>query len=115
MGAGRFVVVMIGYAAHELEADSAIRKEFKYFRRMTRASLGHTGHALSAGPVTKAAYFLVTIASVLRILSPLAGEWAELALWLAGGSWTGAFGLFTVFYGRILMRPRVRGEASAPI
>ena len=33
MGAGRLVVVMIGYASHELEADSAIRKEFKYLRR----------------------------------------------------------------------------------
>jgi NnrS protein len=32
---------------------------------MTRASLGHTGHALSAGQVTKAAYSLVTIAAVL--------------------------------------------------
>jgi uncharacterized protein involved in response to NO len=82
---------------------------------MTRASLGHTGHALSAGQVTKAAYSLVTIAAVLRVLSPLMGDGTELALWLAGASWTGAFGLFAVFYGRILVRPRVRGEAAAPL
>jgi uncharacterized protein involved in response to NO len=82
---------------------------------MTRASLGHTGHALSAGPVTKTAYALVTIAAMLRVLSPLAGERAELTLWLAGASWMGAFGLFAFFYGRILVRPRVRGEAAAPI
>src|SRR5262249_42819167 len=61
---------------------------------MTRASLGHTGHPLTAGPVTKTAYILVTSSAVLRILSPLAGEQAEAALWLAGAFWTGAFGLF---------------------
>jgi uncharacterized protein involved in response to NO len=82
---------------------------------MTRASLGHTGHPLSAGPITKAVYLLVTVAAVLRVLSPLAGERADLTLWLAGTSWTGAFGLFAIVYGRILVRPRVRGEGSAPI
>jgi uncharacterized protein involved in response to NO len=82
---------------------------------MTRASLGHTGHSLSAGPITKAVYLLITVAAVLRVLSPLAGERAELTLWLAGASWTGAFGLFAIFYGRILVRPRVRGDTSPPI
>ena len=82
---------------------------------MTRASLGHTGRPLSAGPITKAVYILITVAAVLRILSPLAGEWADIALWLAGASWTGAFGLFAIFYGHILMRPRIRGEALPPI
>jgi uncharacterized protein involved in response to NO len=82
---------------------------------MTRASLGHTGHPLTAGPVTKTAYVLVTSAAVLRVLSPLAGEHAEAALWLAGAFWTGAFGLFAIFYGRILIRPRLAGEAEVPI
>jgi uncharacterized protein involved in response to NO len=82
---------------------------------MTRAALGHTGHPLAAGPVTTAAYFLVTLAAVLRVLSPFAGEGAEVTLWLAGASWTGAFGLFAIFYGNILVRPRVRGDTSRPI
>ena len=82
---------------------------------MTRASLGHTGGPLRAGPITKTVYILVTIAAVLRVLSPLAGERAEIPLWLASVSWTGAFGLFAVVYGRILMRPRVEGETLAPI
>jgi uncharacterized protein involved in response to NO len=83
---------------------------------MTRASLGHTGRPLSAGALTNAIYHLVTIAAVLRVLSPLAGEREELALWLAGASWTGAFGLFAIFYGRILVQPRmIRGKAAAPI
>jgi uncharacterized protein involved in response to NO len=82
---------------------------------MTRASLGHTGHALTAGPVTKTAYLLVTSAAVLRVVSPLAGEQTEDALWLAGAFWTAAFSLFAIFYGRILVRPRIPGEAEAPI
>jgi uncharacterized protein involved in response to NO len=82
---------------------------------MTRASLGHTGRPLSAGRITKAIYILITIAAVLRILSPLTGDQIELALWLAGAAWSGAFGLFAIFYGRVLMRPRVRNEVTRPI
>jgi uncharacterized protein involved in response to NO len=82
---------------------------------MTRASLGHTGRPLSAGPATKGIYALITIAAVLRILSPLAGDHAELALWLTGAAWSGAFGLFAVFYGRVLAQPRVRDDIARPI
>jgi uncharacterized protein involved in response to NO len=82
---------------------------------MTRASLGHTGRPLAAGPATKAIYALITIAAVLRILSPLAGNHVELALWLTGAAWSGAFGLFAVFYGRVLAQPRVRDEIARPI
>jgi uncharacterized protein involved in response to NO len=82
---------------------------------MTRASLGHTGRPLAAGPVTKAIYALITIAAVLRILAPLAGDQIELALWLTGAAWSGAFGLFAAFYGGTLARPRVRDEVATPI
>ena len=82
---------------------------------MTRASLGHTGRPLAAGPATKAIYALITIAAVLRILSPLAGDHIELALWLTGAAWSGAFGLFAVFYGRVLAQHRVRDEIARPI
>ncbi|MGH7096914.1 MAG: NnrS family protein [Stellaceae bacterium] len=82
---------------------------------MTRASLGHTGRPLSAGPGTGAIYLLVTLAAVLRILAPLAGAHMVLALWLAGAAWSGAFGLFAVLYGQALARPRVRGEGARAI
>jgi uncharacterized protein involved in response to NO len=82
---------------------------------MTRASLGHTGRTLTAGPITKAIYGLITAAAVFRVLSPLAGDWTELALWLAGAAWSGAFGLCAVFYGRVLTRPGVRNEIAKPI
>jgi uncharacterized protein involved in response to NO len=82
---------------------------------MTRASLGHTGRPLTAGPATKVIYCLITVAAVLRVVSPLAGDRTEIALWLAGAAWSGAFGLFAVFYGRVLIRPRVRNEIARPI
>jgi uncharacterized protein involved in response to NO len=78
---------------------------------MTRGSLGDTGGPLSAGPATRAIYALITIAAVLRIVSPLSGNQFQLALRLAGGS----FGLFAVFYGGALARPRVRDELAKPI
>ena len=82
---------------------------------MTRASLGHTGRPLTAGPITKAIYGLITIAALTRILSPLAGDQMELMLWLSGATWSGAFGLFTIFYGGVLMRSPVRDDASRSI
>jgi uncharacterized protein involved in response to NO len=82
---------------------------------MTRASLGHTGHPLVAGSGTQAIYVLVTLSALLRVLSPLAGTEIILMLWAAGASWTAAFGLFAILYGRVLTRPRVTGPAARPI
>jgi uncharacterized protein involved in response to NO len=82
---------------------------------MTRASLGHTGRPLAAGPGTRTIYALITGAAILRVLSPLAGSRMDLVLMLAGMAWCGAFGLFAVLYGVVLARPRVAGAAAKPI
>ena len=82
---------------------------------MSRASLGHTSRPLSIGPGTKTIYVLITMAAVLRVLSPLAGDHTELVLSLAGAAWSGAFGLFAVLYGGPLARPRVQGDSAKPI
>lgn len=66
---------------------------------MTRATLGHTGHALKAGPGTVAIYALVTLAALLRVGSPLAGADALPVTWAAGAAWSAAFGLFAALYG----------------
>jgi uncharacterized protein involved in response to NO len=73
---------------------------------MTRASLGHTGQALIAGRGTVAIYALVTVAALLRLIAPLGGSEYLVLLCLAGLAWSGAFGLFAVLYGPVLMRPR---------
>ena len=41
---------------------------------MTRASLGHTGQPLQAGPATQAIYGFVLLAAVLRIVAAFAGS-----------------------------------------
>ncbi|MBG0800384.1 NnrS family protein [Methylocystis sp. FS] len=82
---------------------------------MTRASLGHTGRPLVAGPGTTAIYVLVTLAAILRLLAPLDSAWYLLMLSLAGAAWSAAFGLFVLLYARPLVRPRVIGEDARPI
>jgi uncharacterized protein involved in response to NO len=82
---------------------------------MTRATLGHTGRPLAAGPVTKAIYGLITMAAILRILSPVGGAELEPVLWAAGAAWSGAFGLFALFFGAALVQPRLASAASRPI
>ncbi|MGE5203936.1 MAG: NnrS family protein [Acidobacteriota bacterium] len=82
---------------------------------MTRASLGHTGRSLVAGPGTTTIYMLVTLAVVLRLLAPLTDARYVLMLSLAAVAWSGAFGLFGLLYGRVLMRPRVSSEDARSI
>lgn len=74
---------------------------------MTRATLGHTGQELSAGPGTTAIY-LALVASVLARLA--AAVWPVLALYhLSAGLWSAAYLGFAVLYGPALLRARKRG------
>ena len=82
---------------------------------MTRASLGHTGRPLVAGSGTQAIYALVTLAALLRVLSPLAGAQMMIILWAAGALWTAAFGSFAILYGRVLTQPRATGRDVRPV
>ena len=73
---------------------------------MTRASLGHTGRALHAGPGTLAIYILVTLAAAARVSAPFLEEQAASMLGFAALCWAGGFGLFSVLYFRVLTGPR---------
>jgi uncharacterized protein involved in response to NO len=71
---------------------------------MTRATLGHTGQALCAGPGTIAIYIALVLAVLARVA---AGPWPEQAVWLHGLSglaWITAFGGFALLYGGVLLR-----------
>ena len=68
---------------------------------MTRAALGHGGQPLEAGAGTTAIYVLVTLAALLRTSAPYLG--GLVATSLAGLAWTGAFGLFAILYGPLLL------------
>ena len=67
---------------------------------MTRASLGHSGQALSAGKGTQAIYSLALGAAVLRIIAGFDG--AMILMELAAAAWIGAFGGFVLLYGPLL-------------
>jgi uncharacterized protein involved in response to NO len=73
---------------------------------MTRASLGHTGRPLTAGPATAAVYVAVVLAAVLRIASALAPEYSVALIPAAGIAWVAAFLGFAAAYGPMLAAPR---------
>lgn len=79
---------------------------------MTRATLGHTGRALHAGGGTVAAYGLVSLAALLRLVAFRAGADMPWLLWLAGAAWVAAFALFAALYVGPLTRPRTRTSES---
>ena len=75
---------------------------------MTRASLGHTGRTRHAGLMTVVIYVLVNVAAILRIVSPASDAptaLTHLLLGLSALAWSGAYLLFALVYGSILVRP----------
>jgi uncharacterized protein involved in response to NO len=77
---------------------------------MARVALGHTDRPLEApGPVV-AAFVLLNLAAVARVLVPIASPaWYTDAVFTAAGLWIMAFVLFLSVYGRILVGPNARG------
>ncbi len=71
---------------------------------MTRASLGHSGRPLTAGPTTVIIYAAVVAAAILRIASALAPELTLLLLPAAGVAWIVAFLVFVAAYGPMLAK-----------
>ena len=74
---------------------------------MTRASLGHTGRPLHAGPMTVAIYILVNLGAILRVFGPATGLSTNVMLGFAAVCWSGAYLLFAVIYGPLLSRPSI--------
>jgi uncharacterized protein involved in response to NO len=71
---------------------------------MTRASLGHTGYALAASPLTQAIYVGLFLAALLRIVAAFTGGMG--LLHLSATLWVLAFGAFAASYGPSLLRRR---------
>lgn len=82
---------------------------------MTRASLGHTGHALHANAGTVTIYLCIVAAGVARVCAALSMPWpwhdVTTLLAIAGAAWTAAFTGFVVVYGPLLTRPSRRGAS----
>lgn len=78
---------------------------------MTRASLGHTGRELRAGPATTLIYLLVTAGAVLRVAASLSVVDYRMGMDVSGLCWIGSFVLFVLSYGPILFAPRLGEKA----
>ena len=72
----------------------------------TRVALGHTGRALQAARLTVLAYWIFTLAVVLRILGPFNEGHYLLMIDLSALGWVLAFVLFTWVYWPILSRAK---------
>ena len=73
---------------------------------MTRASLGHTGHALTASRLTIAAYAALILCALVRPLGEILPDASATIYAVAGLLWIVAFGLFSFEYAPILARKR---------
>lgn len=82
---------------------------------MTRASLGHTGRALTADLRTTTIYVLITLAAILRLFSSVAGAHEPALLLAAGAARSAAFAFFALFQFTPLTRPRVGPGGASPI
>jgi uncharacterized protein involved in response to NO len=78
---------------------------------MTRASLGHTGRQLRAGPATMLIYVLVTAGAVLRVVASMSVVDYRMGIEVSGLCWIGSFVLFVLSYGPILFAPRLGEKA----
>jgi len=80
---------------------------------MSRASLGHTGRALSASPALQAVYAVAAIAALARICAVVEPQLSIPLLHVAAFGWAGAFLGFAALYAPLLCRPK-RPAADVP-
>ncbi len=71
---------------------------------MTRASLGHSARALTAGPWTQIIYALITLAALIRVLGPIMGKTSPETVALAAVLWAAGFLGFVIRYAPIWFR-----------
>ena len=70
---------------------------------MTRATLGHTGRTLRADRWTAGIYLLMIAAVGVRLLATLLPGLGYEMYVISGVCWVGAFSLFVIVYGPILL------------
>ncbi|MBS0562691.1 MAG: NnrS family protein, partial [Proteobacteria bacterium] len=81
---------------------------------MVRASLGHTGRKLTAGPGGTLVFGLVSLAGLLRIAAAQMPDRYAVLLDLSGVAWSLAFGLFVILFARVLCGGKGDAACAAP-
>lgn len=84
---------------------------------MTRASLGHTGQALTASPATQGIYAAIVIAALARVCAVVQPAHGDVLLHIAAFGWVVAFLGFALAFGPLLVgssrRALAIGRAAA--
>ncbi len=78
---------------------------------MTRASLGHTGQALTASVATQTIYAAIVVAALARICAVLHPAASDVFLHVAAFAWATAFLGFALAFGPLLLGSRGRALA----
>ncbi|WFU23789.1 NnrS family protein [Bradyrhizobium sp. CB1717] len=78
---------------------------------MTRASLGHTGQALTASPATQAIYVAIVVAALARVCAVVVPAHGDVLLHVAAFGWVAAFLGFAIAFGPLLAGSRWRALA----
>lgn len=78
---------------------------------VTRTARGHTGRPLHASPMEVAAYALVFLAAIVRVVAPLVvPQYLIVSVIVASSAWALAFALYLALYTPWLMRVRLDGK-----
>lgn len=78
---------------------------------MVRSSLGHTGRALKASGMDMAAFLLLQLAAILRVVGNLTtADSSYLMIVTSGTLWVLGFGIFLYRYLPMLIQPRIDGK-----
>ncbi|MCP3473612.1 NnrS family protein [Bradyrhizobium sp. CCGUVB1N3] len=78
---------------------------------MTRATLGHTGQALTASVATQAIYAAIVVAALARICAVISPADSEVLLHVAAFGWIAAFAGFAIAFGPLLLGSKWRALA----
>ena len=104
---------ILGFGLSELDAVHALTTGavgVMTLAVMTRASLGHTGRPKQAGIFTILIYLMVNVGAILRVLGPSVGSSKIFMLSMAAICWSGAYMVFVMVYGPMLLRRSLEEE-----
>ncbi len=73
---------------------------------MPRVTLGHTGRVLTASRATVALFILINVAAITRVCASWHTDDMLLLLGVSAVCWVGAFGLFLIVFGPMLLTAR---------
>lgn len=81
---------------------------------MTRVALRHTGRPLVLPSAIVAAYLLIQLAALARVVGAMTGS-TMLTVTLAGAAWIAAFAIYLACFGKVLLSPSLPREAVSPL